>query len=433
MTYQATLEYLYAQLPMFQRQGAPAFKKDLTNTIALLEFLGHPERQFRAIHVGGTNGKGSISNLLAATFQAAGYRTGLYTSPHYLDFRERIRIDGAYIPEHRVVDFVAQVRPVIERIQPSFFELTVAMAFWQFAAEKVDMAIVEVGLGGRLDSTNVLHPDLSLISNISFDHQQFLGDTLPLIAAEKAGIIKPQTPVIIGQRQSEVAAVFLETAQERGAPLHFGDALYQAERIRETLATTFYRIHREGKLAYEALEVGLHGPYQAFNVQTALAAVDVWQRTTGNSLPPEALLEGFRDLRRLTGFLGRWQVLREHPLVLVDSAHNEAGLRYAMQGLQAQSYQRLHFILGVVQDKELSDILPLLPTSATYYFAKAAIPRGLDASVLQVAASKYGLQGKVYTSVVDAYQKALQQADPADLIFVGGSIFTVAEVLGVAL
>lgn len=432
MTYPETLDFLYQQLPMFQRQGAPAFKKDLTNTHALLDFLDRPEKRFRSIHVGGTNGKGSVSNLLAATFQTAGYRTGLYTSPHYLDFRERIRVDGQMISEAAVVDFVEQLRPVIATVQPSFFELTVAMAFWYFAEQKVDMAVVEVGLGGRLDSTNVLLPELCVITNISYDHQQFLGDTLPEIAREKAGIIKPEVPIVIGQRQPEVTSVFQQTAQDRGSTIEFANDHFQAALLSENIQTSLFRISQDGQVRWPTLAVNLHGPYQGFNIQTALAALHRWQRTTGQHLSDSIIESAFAEVRQRTGFLGRWQVLGQHPLLLVDSAHNEAGIQWALRGLEQLQYQQLHFVLGIVNDKDPSKLFPFLPKAARYYFAKADIPRGLPAAQLAEMARSYHLEGLPYPSVAAAFTAARNTATAADLVFVGGSIFTVAEVLKVA-
>ena len=428
MTYTETLRFLYEQLPMFQRVGAAAFKKDLSNTRRLLESLGQPQERFASIHVGGTNGKGSVSHLLSAAFQTLGLKTGLYTSPHYKDFRERIKIDGQYIPEAAVVDFVARIQPVLDDIRPSFFEITVAMAFDHFAREKVDMAIVEVGLGGRLDSTNVIQPDLSVITNISYDHQQFLGDTLPQIAGEKAGIIKSHTPVVIGETQAPVRKVFERTARERGAELSFADQHFQVSEIDSDIRYTRYRVKQNDTVRFPELTVGLHGPYQHLNLQTALQALTVWLTDRGQALgtlPQRA----WRDLRERTRFLGRWQLIGEAPLVLVDSAHNEGGLAPVMARLRSLPYQRLHIVFGVVNDKELDKIWPLLPPEARYYFAKADIPRGLPAEELRRQAAAQGLQGEAYASIPAALAAARRTADAGDLVFVGGSIFTVAEVL----
>lgn len=428
MTYSETITFLFEQLPMFQRIGAAAFKKDLGNIRRLLEFLGRPQEHFASIHVGGTNGKGSVSHLLSAAFQTLGLKTGLYTSPHYQDFRERIKIDGAFISEAAVVDFVARIQPVLSDIQPSFFEITVAMAFDHFARERVDMAIVEVGMGGRLDSTNVLLPDLAVITNISYDHQQFLGDTLPEIAGEKAGIIKPRTPVVIGETQTEVRDVFERTAREREAEITFADQRYRVSELQSDPHHTLYRVERNGEVVYADLPVGLHGPYQPLNVQTALQALEVWLTDRGQPLSQLPRM-AWPNLRERTRFMGRWQLIGQDPLVLVDSAHNEGGLRPVFERLRTMNTGQLHVVLGVVNDKDLSKLWDLLPQEARYYFAKADIPRGLPAEDLHREATAQGLTGRAYPSVRAALAAARQAARTKDIVFVGGSIFTVAEVL----
>lgn len=429
MTYQQTLDYLFEQLPMFQRIGPAAFKKDLTNTWLLLDALGNPQNQFASIHVAGTNGKGSVSHLLSAALQAGGYRVGLYTSPHYKDFRERIKVDGAYVTRQFVVEFVAEIRPLLAEIQPSFFEITVAMAFAWFARQRVDVAVVEVGLGGRLDSTNVIVPELSVITNISYDHQQFLGDTLPLIAGEKAGIIKPNVAVVVGETHVETAPVFRAKAQEMSAPLYFADQLFRATELRSDAQHTWYQVTRKQQMYTPELKVALHGPYQHLNVQTTLAALECWQQHHSHRvLPFPAIEAGWADLPQLTRFQGRWQLLGERPRILVDSAHNEGGLRAILSHLAPEAGQ-LHIVMGVVNDKKLDDVLPLFPKSARYYFAKANIPRGLAATELQATAAQFGLRGRAYSSVKNAFRAARRAALPEDTIFVGGSIFTVAEVL----
>ncbi len=432
MTYQETLFFLYTQLPMYQRQGPMAFKKDMANILALLEYLGNPHEQFRSIHVAGTNGKGSVSHLLSAALQANGWKTGLYTSPHYKDFRERVKVDGNYISEEGVVTFVEKIRPHLEKIKASFFEITVAMAFDYFAQQKVDMAIVEVGLGGRLDSTNVLLPELSIITNIGFDHQQFLGDTLPLIASEKAGIIKSNVPVVIGQTHEETAPVFRKKAKQETAPLYFADQYFQAISLKEALQSTTYKVFRNHQLYTPFLTVDWRGPYQYLNVQTALMALEVWQKYAKNNDPFlffDSIEKGWKNLRELSKFQGRWQVLGEKPLILTDSAHNEDGLKAILPALEQQCTHQLHIVLGVVNDKDLDKVLPLFPENAIYYFAKANIPRGLPADVLQVNARKHSLKGRKYVSVKNALNAARRNAQQEDTIFVGGSIFTVAEVL----
>ncbi|MCB0635456.1 MAG: bifunctional folylpolyglutamate synthase/dihydrofolate synthase [Lewinella sp.] len=431
-TYADTLAYLYAQLPMYQRVGAAAFKKDLTNIRALLEVLGQPQERFASLHIAGTNGKGSVAHLLSGALQAAGYRTGLYTSPHYKDFRERIRVNGQYVSRRFVVEFTEEIGPELDRIRPSYFEITVAMAFAWFARQEVDVAVVEVGLGGRLDSTNIITPELSVITNISYDHMNMLGDTLPLIAGEKAGIIKAGVPVVVGETQEETAPVFRRVAAEREAPLYFADQHYEVKVRAEELHHTTYVVHRDQHLFTPELRVNLRGPYQCHNLQTALLSLEIWQRYhPQRSVPWPAVESAWADLRRLTRYQGRWQVLGEAPLVLVDSAHNEGGLRPVLAALWelVPAGGQLHIVLGVVNDKDLDQALPLFPTSARYYFAKADIPRGLPAEDLRAAGLVHGLQGRAYASVRNALRAAKRAAGPRDVIFVGGSIFTVAEVL----
>ncbi|MGH1437591.1 MAG: bifunctional folylpolyglutamate synthase/dihydrofolate synthase [Lewinella sp.] len=429
MNYTETLTFLYEQLPMYQRVGSVAFKKDLTNIRDLLAVLGSPESKFASIHVGGTNGKGSVTHLLGAALQAGGYKTGLYTSPHFKDFRERIKVDGKYVSRKFVVDFVECIQPELSRIRPSFFEITVAMAFQYFAEQKVDIAVVEVGLGGRLDSTNVLAPELAVITNISFDHQQFLGDTLPEIAGEKAGIIKRGVPVVIGETQKATANVFRTKAMELEAPLVFADQLFQARKSKQDLTHSYYQISRQNKPYINELAINLHGGYQQLNIQTALAALEVWQMHEADRfLPFDAIQEGWSNLRALTRFQGRWQLLSDQPRVLVDSAHNEGGLRAIMEQLNTLPGE-LHIVMGVVNDKKLDQVLPLFPKGAKYYFAKADIPRGLPAKDLQQTAALFELQGRTYSSVRNALRAAKRAASVEDTIFVGGSIFTVAEVL----
>ncbi|WP_222845788.1 bifunctional folylpolyglutamate synthase/dihydrofolate synthase [Flavilitoribacter nigricans] len=427
--YKATLQYLYEQLPMFQRIGPAAFKKDLGNIIALLEALGNPQEHFRAIHIGGTNGKGSVAHMLSAVLQTQGYRTGLYISPHYRDFRERIKVNGKYIRKKAVVAFVEEHRELIERVRPSFFEITVAMAFVYFRQQKVDVAIVEVGLGGRLDSTNVLLPLLSVITNISLDHQQFLGDTLPEIAGEKAGIIKPHTPVVIGETHPETQNVFTEKARALAAPISFADQIWTAELTDSDIAHSYYQIRRDSNTVYDRLAVNLQGDYQKFNIQTALQAISVLRDTEALQISPEAVVTGLADLKSLTRFIGRWQVIGQQPTVLADSAHNEGGLRIVLRQLQTLPYRRLHIVMGTVNDKDPGKVLELFPKTATYYFAKANVPRGMDALDLQRRAADYGLEGRAYNSVRNALRAAKRHAQPEDLIYVGGSIFVVAEVV----
>jgi dihydrofolate synthase / folylpolyglutamate synthase len=427
--YQETLDYLYSRLPMYYRIGPAAFKKDLTNTLKLCEHLGHPERQFRTVHIAGTNGKGSAAHILSAVFTACGYRTGLYTSPHYKDFRERVKIDGSFVPKVEVVRFVAENRAAFDSIQPSYFEWTVALSFDYFARQKVDIAIVETGLGGRLDSTNVITPLVSIITNIGLDHQQFLGETLPEIAGEKAGIIKPGVPVVIGESHPGTRPVFTQTARQQSAPIVFADEHFEAIPLEKTATHSHYRILKNGEEFLPDLPLNHLGDFQQKNLCTILQALEILAREFPALSDTRQVVQGLANLKKLSSFIGRWEFISEAPRVLCDSAHNEQGIRQAMAGLSKLTFRHLHFVLGVVEDKSLPAILPLLPSSATYYFAKANIPRGLDAGILKTEALKYGLHGKSYTSVRKALAAAKRRAAPDDLIFAGGSIFTVAEVV----
>ncbi len=434
MTYPETLNYLYAQLPMFQRIGPAAFKKDLTNTLALAEHLGNPQHKFPSIHVAGTNGKGSVSHILAAICQASGLKTGLYISPHYKDFRERIKINGAYIPKTHVVHFVETNKKIIEKIEPSFFEMCVAMAFDHFAREQVDIAIIEVGLGGRLDSTNIITPVLSVITNISYDHQNMLGDTLPLIAGEKAGIIKPGVPVVVGETQPESAPVFLKKAAETGSAIVFADQIFRlSEKPSADTAgllpqSSQYDVFKNDVPFLQNLELETAGPYQHKNLVTALQAWDML-RPQLPVLKEPALRHGLKHLKSLTHFIGRWEIIGQNPTILCDSAHNEAGLKVTFDKIKTLNFNKLHIVTGFVNDKSVENVLGLFPVAARYYFAKADIPRGLDASLLKEKAAAVGLQGRAYASVPNALKAARRAAAPEDMIVVIGSIFVVAEVL----
>jgi dihydrofolate synthase/folylpolyglutamate synthase len=407
MTYDACLAYLYAQLPMYQRSGASAYKADLSNTTALMQLLGNPEQTLRCIHVAGTNGKGSVSHMLASVFQEAGYKTGLYTSPHLKDFRERIRINGDMIPEVDVVAFVEKYREHFEPIQLSFFEWTVGLAFDYFRAQQTDIAIVEVGMGGRLDSTNVITPVLSVITNIGLDHTAFLGETLAKIATEKAGIIKPGIPIIIGERQTETTPIFYAQAMRLQSQLHFAEDI---------------------AISYPQPEIPLKGNYQRKNIQTVQAAFEILKER-GFNLSTDTVLKGLQKTVQNTGLIGRWQILSEHPVIICDTAHNAAGLRYVMDQLQQTHHRKLHIVWGMVSDKERSKIWPLLPVDAHYYFCCPDILRGLSAQMLWEEASLYQLYGEVYVSVNAALEAARIAAHPDDVIFVGGSTFVVAEVI----
>jgi dihydrofolate synthase/folylpolyglutamate synthase len=430
MTYAETLDYLYSQLPMFQRVGAAGYKPGLERTEELVAALGNPERRLRAVHVAGTNGKGSSSHLLAAVLQAAGYKVGLYTSPHLKEFTERVKVNGQDLAPDYLVAWVARWRPLFEQVQPSFFEMCVALAFSYFVAESVDVAIVEVGLGGRLDSTNVIRPLVSLITNISFDHQNLLGDTLPQIAAEKAGIIKPGIPAIISQTQPEVRAVFEQKAAAEQAPLLFADQHYHVALRRPPAPDEDFQeltITHNGRPLLDKLELGLVGDYQRLNLPGVLATLDEL-RHQGFVIPAAAVREGLRDVGRLTGFRGRWTILGRHPLVICDTGHNEAGIRFIMAQLARLPRRRLHFVLGVVNDKDVIRMLTLLPTGAIYYFCQAGIPRALPAAELAARAAAVGLHGTVHGPVPAAVAAARAAAAPEDVVFIGGSTFVVAEI-----
>ena len=426
MNYQETLDYLFNALPMFQRVGASAFKKDLSNTLALCAHLGNPERKFKSIHVAGTNGKGSTSHTLAAILQSAGFKTGLYTSPHLKSFTERVRVNGQEITELAVVDFVEANKAFLDELKPSFFEMTVALAFWYFAKEEVDIAIIEVGMGGRLDSTNVITPELSVITNIGWDHMQFLGDTLPLIAGEKAGIIKPNIPVVVSQTQEETTSVFIQKAQENEAPIIFADQKFRLEKVAATEpGLAKYTVSKDGETY--SLDYGLMGDYQIFNLPGILESVNQL-RSKGWKISNEALEKGLKEVTQLTGLKGRWQILGEKPTVIADTGHNEPGIRAILSQLKSYSFDRLWMVLGMVQDKDISKILALLPKDARYVICQADLPRAMPAELLAEKAAEYGLKGEVISEVNQALQFARKNAGPNDLIFVGGSTFVVAEI-----
>jgi dihydrofolate synthase/folylpolyglutamate synthase len=424
--YQATLDYLYLHLPMYQRIGAVAYKEDLTNTIALCNALGNPQTKFKSVHVAGTNGKGSSSHLIAAVLQSAGYKTGLYTSPHLKEFTERIRIDGQDVSHEFVVDFVKQIKGIISTVQPSFFETTVAMAFDYFASQKVDIAVIEVGLGGRLDSTNVITPLVSLITNIGYDHMDLLGKTLPEIASQKAGIIKPLIPVVISERQKEVESVFIEKAREEKSPIFFSTDYYQLKE-KPRSEDRVYDVYRGGELVFENLECQLKGFYQNRNIPGVLMTLDKLKEQ-GFSISDEAIRTGLSQVVSLTGLKGRWQKIGDRPLMICDTGHNADGIRAVVEQLQATPHEKLHVILGTVNDKDIRGILELFPKEAFYYFCQAKIPRALPAGELAVQAMAVGLQGIVIGDVNEAIRSAKASASADDLIFIGGSTFVVAEV-----
>ncbi|MDP4150631.1 MAG: folylpolyglutamate synthase/dihydrofolate synthase family protein [Bacteroidota bacterium] len=429
MDYAQTLSYLFERLPMFTRIGAAAYRKDLFNTIALLESLGNPQHRFKSVHVAGTNGKGSTSHMLAAIFQTAGYKTGLYTSPHLRDFRERIRINGAMIPERQVTDLVERIQPVADRIDPSFFEVTVAMAFDYFAAEQVDIAIVEVGLGGRLDSTNVITPEVSVITQIGFDHMNLLGNTLEEIAGEKAGIIKPGVPVVIGEYHPVTAPVFEEKAKTMGAPLSYAD------RERWVAEWSFERhalvaeVSSRSAIDKEYYHLDLPGIYQTHNLVTVLEAVHVLAGL-GWRLPHAQVHQALKQVRKLTGLHGRWELIHEHPDVVLDVAHNEDGIRQLVRQMELTDHEDLHIVFGMVRDKEIDRVLDLLPRQAVYYFTRAQLPRSLPEDQLAERAGAKGLRGKAYPTVMEALTAAREHARERDLVLVCGSVFVVGEVEG---
>lgn len=420
-SYEQTIEYLYANLPMFQRVGAVAFKKDLINTLALCEALGNPQQKFKSIHVGGTNGKGSTAHMLASVLQSAGYKTGLYTSPHLKSFTERIRINGQEVSQAFVVDFVNRIRPHIDRIKPSFFEITVAMAFDYFAKQQVDIAVIEVGLGGRLDSTNVVTPEVSVITNIGFDHMDMLGDTLPKIAFEKAGIIKQRIPVVISERQEGVAQVFEDKAKLEQAPILFADKPVTISQHGNSVRVETVFLDQSIEFEFPLL-----GSYQQKNIAGVLTALECLT-DRDFSISKEQVCDGMQQVINQTGLKGRWQILQRNPLVICDTGHNVDGIRLIVKQLATYSYKNLFMIIGMVKDKDHGAVFNLLPKEAHYFFCQANIPRAMDAQELAKEAKAFGLIGAVLPNVNDALNMALQKAKPDDLIFVGGSTFVVAE------
>lgn len=403
MTYKETLDWMFGQLPMYQQKGSAAFNAKLDNIIHFCNVLDNPEKKFKSIHVAGTNGKGSSSHMLASILQEAGYKVGLYTSPHLKDFRERIKINGKPVSKKFVVDFIAQHQSYFEYHKLSFFEMTVGMAFTYFAEEKVDIAVIEVGLGGRLDSTNIITPEVSLITNIGMDHTRFLGDTLEKIALEKAGIIKPKVPVVISETQPETKMIFNLIAHQLKSDIVFAD-----------------------QEQFSGFKTDLLGEYQQKNIKGVVACI---HQLKNFEVPEQAVSKGLNKVVENTGLLGRWQVLQNHPLVVCDTAHNKEGLQLVLKQVQEQDYDQLHFVLGFVNDKDVGSILTLFPKNAKYYFVRPSIPRGMDALKLQELAEEQGLMGRVCESVEEGLNKALKKADSSDMIYVGGSTFVVAEVV----
>ena len=428
MNYSETLNWMFNKLPMYQRIGASAYKADLNTTINIINYLDNPQDSFKSIHIAGTNGKGSTSHSLASVFQEAGYKTGLYTSPHLRDFRERIRINGEMIPENEVVDFIEKHKDKLEELELSFFEMTVAMAFDYFRKEKVDIAIIEVGMGGRLDSTNVIKPELCVITNISLDHVKFLGENEEQIAAEKAGIIKPEIPVVIGETQEGSKDVFIKTAKEKNSPIFFADKIMDCRKDNTySLDYQQFDIFKNNESYLKELKYPLLGNYQKKNLATVICALDILRDSF--KIEERHIIDGLANVIKNTSLMGRWQVINKNPLAIADTGHNVAGINEVNRQLAETKYNKLHFVLSVVNDKDIDGILQLLPKEAEYYFCKADIPRGLSADILFEKATNSGLKGKVYESVRNAYSSALANAQEGDLVFVGGSNFTVAEVV----
>jgi len=427
MTYQQTIDYLFSRLPMFSRIGTAAFKKDLTNTIKLCEYLGNPQQKFKSIHVAGTNGKGSVSHMLAAVLQTAGYKTGLYTSPHLKDFRERIKINGEMLSKEFVVGFTEKIKPLIEEIEPSFFEITVAMAFDFFAEQKVDIAVIEVGLGGRFDSTNIITPELSVITNIGWDHMNILGDSLEKIAFEKAGIIKSTVPVVIGEMLPGIKKVFEEIAAEKKSTPHPAGLKRNIAGWKWEDHELIVEVAEKDKPDHKNYHLDLPGVYQTKNLLTTLEALSVLKQLNFN-LPDKAIQTGLQKAKKLTGLHGRWEVIHEYPTIVLDVGHNEDGIGQIVQQIELTDHHELHIIIGVVKDKEIEKVLSLLPHHAHYYFTQAHIPRALAAEVLKTKAEEFRLKGEVYPDVNTAIISAKSKAHKDDLILVCGSVFLVGEV-----
>lgn len=429
MTYRETLKYLFDRLPMYQRIGKAAYKADLENTLALDEYFGYSHRYFKSIHIAGTNGKGSVSHILASIFQSAGWKTGLYTSPHVKDFRERIKVNGVPVPEKYVIEFTKENRKIFESIEPSFFEMTVAMAFKYFADQNVDIAIIEAGMGGRLDSTNIITPMASVITNIGTDHSEFLGTSLKSIALEKAGIIKHKIPVIIGETHPETTGVFKTRAEEYNSRIVFAQDEYSCiSSPGRSGNSQFFKIKKGGKTVYRKLETDLLGSYQQKNAVTAIQTLDVL-KSLNVLIPKENILKGFRKVIKNTGLLGRWQVLEKKPMTICDTAHNIEALKEVTEQLSRTQKNRLHMVIGFNEDKDVTPILEILPRDAIYYFTKAPIPRAMSVERLMKSSLEAGLNGYGFETVKDALQEARKNASPSDLIFIGGSTFVVSEIL----
>ena len=427
MTYQQTLDYLFTRLPLYSKIGAAAYKADLKNTIELCESLNNPQTKFKSVHIAGTNGKGSVSHMLAAILQTAGYKTGLYTSPHLKDFRERIKVNGEMISQEFVIDFTQKINPLIDKLEPSFFEITVAMAFDYFAKQKVDIAIIETGLGGRLDSTNIITPELSVITNIGWDHMNLLGDSLEKIAGEKAGIIKQSIPVVVGEVIKETQPVFERIAAEKNAALFIASQKRQATGWKWKKHELIVEVAEDHKTDHKVYHLDLAGLYQIKNVLTVLEACSQLQQK-GWNITEHSIQKALQQVKKLTGLHGRWDIIHEHPLVVLDVGHNEDGIKQILEQVELTDHHELHVVLGMVNDKEIDKVLKLFPATAFYYFTQAHIPRALDAEILLKKAKEYGLKGKHYPDVNEALKEAKLKAGNDDLVIVCGSVFLVAEV-----
>ncbi len=430
MTYKETLDFLFSQLPAFTRIGKASYKANLDNTIALSESLGNPHKDFKSVHIAGTNGKGSSSHFIASIFQEAGYKTGLFTSPHLKDFRERIRVNGKPISKQRVVRFVEENKELFGTLKPSFFEMNVAFAFSYFAQQKVDIAIIETGLGGRLDSTNIITPELCLITNISFDHRDLLGDALAKIALEKAGIIKHTIPVIIGEHGKETDAVFMEKARQLSAKISFAEDEVEWEKFSQQTIDSRMHLQISGSIQKKNIHLNspLSGHYQLKNLKGVLASIEKL-RFLGWNITEENIIQGIANVIKNTGLKGRWDILQTHPFVVADTGHNEAGIKELLEQISLMKFEKLHIVWGMVNDKEISSILSMMPKDACYYFCQAKIPRALDARLLATQAGELGLQGKIYSSVRVALNAAKRTAKQHDMVLIGGSTFVVAEII----
>ena len=427
MTYEECIAYLYSQLPVFHRVGSKAFKKGLDNALALAEALGNPHHKFKSVHIAGTNGKGSSSNMLAAMLQAAGYKTGLYTSPHLKEFTERIKINGADIPADYLIYFVRKHQRLFEDIKPSFFEMTVALAFKYFADEQVDIAVIEVGLGGRLDSTNIITPLISLITNISYDHQDLLGHDLESIAREKAGIIKSGVPVVISKTQPEIVPVFQEAAEVNHSELYFADQIYEIAEVVNSNTHQQFEVLKDGRPSLSGLEVALGGQYQRYNLPGVMKVTELLNHQ-GFRITEAHIRKGLKSIADLTGFKGRWQILNKKPLTICDTGHNEDGIKQIVAQLKSLNAPQVHMVFGMVKDKDITKVLALLPQNYKYYFCQASLPRALPAAELKALAEDYKLHGAYYPDVNTAIRAARQSAAETDVIFIGGSTFVVAEI-----